>query len=63
MIRYTAVLVAGASLALAAGTGSAFGQLGDGSAGTIQATPPSVDIQIAPADGTGATASVANAGG
>ena len=63
MSRFTAVMVAVSSLALVAGTGTAFGQLGDGSTGTVQVTPPPVDIQIDAVDGTGAAASVATPGG
>jgi hypothetical protein len=58
MSRFTAVMVAAAGLALSAGAGSAFGQLGDGSIGTVQVDPPTVDIQIEP-EAASVTASVA----
>ena len=58
MSRFTALTVVVASIALAAGTETAFGQLGDGSAGTVQITPPPVDIHVDPTPGgTGVTAS------
>ncbi len=58
MSRFTALTVALASIALAAGTGPAFGQLGDGSTGTVQVTPPPLDIHVDPTPGgTGVTAS------
>src|SRR5918994_7022110 len=63
MSRFTAVVAAVASFALAAGAGTAFGQLGDGSIGTVEVTAPPVDIQLDPADGNGAIASITTPAG
>lgn len=63
MSRFIAVMIAVVGLALAPGAGSAFGQLGDGSIGTVQITPPPVDIQIDPAEASFAAATTPASGG